>query len=61
MTAGDSILFLKARIGLTGHIINNEFINLSLILHYATSYNNIDWNEYSKELVITWQPLSAYT
>jgi len=53
MTAGDSILFLKARIGLTGHIINNEFINLSLILHYATSYNNIDWNEYSKELVIT--------
>ena len=53
MTAEDSIVFLKAHLGLTGHIVDNKFVNLSFILHYATSYDDINWNEYSKELVIT--------
>ena len=53
MSVKDSIVFLKAHLGLNGHVINNEFTNLSLILHYATSYDDINWNEYSKELVIT--------
>ena len=53
MTAKDSIVFLKAHLGLNGHVINNKFTNLSFILHYATSYDDINWNEYSKELVIT--------
>jgi hypothetical protein len=53
MAAEDSIVFLKAHLGLIGNVINNEFINLSFILHYATSYDDINWNEYSKELVIT--------
>ena len=53
MTAKDSIVFLKAHLGLTGHIVDNKFVNLSFILHYATSYDDINWNEYSKELVIT--------
>ena len=51
--AGDISVFLKAHLGLTGRAINNEFNNLSFILHYATSYDDINWNEYSKELVIT--------
>ena len=53
MTAKDSTVFLKARLGLTGRIVDNKFTNLSFILHYATSYDDINWNEYSKELVIT--------
>ena len=53
MTSKDSIVFLKAHLGLNGHVINNKFTNLSFILHYATSYDDINWNEYSKELVIT--------
>ena len=51
--AEDISVFLKAHLGLTCHVIDNEFINLSFILHYATSYDDINWNEYSKELVIT--------
>lgn len=51
--AKDPVIFLKAHLGLIGNVINNEFINLSFILHYATSYDEINWNEYSKELVIT--------
>ena len=53
MTAKDPIVFLKAHLGLNGHIVDNKFTNLSFILHYATSYDDINWNEYSKELVIT--------
>ncbi len=53
MTSKDPIIFLKAHLGLTGHIVDNKFTNLSFILHYATSYDDINWNEYSKELVIT--------
>ena len=53
MTSENFTVFLKAHLGLNGHVINNEFINLSFILHYATSYDDINWNEYSKELVIT--------
>jgi len=51
--AKDPVIFLKAHLGLTGHVTNNKFDNLSFILHYATSYDDINWNEYSKELVIT--------
>lgn len=53
MTSENFTVFLKAHLGLNGHVINNKFINLSFILHYATSYDDINWNEYSKELVIT--------
>lgn len=53
MSAVDTPIFLKAFFGLEGHVTNNIIDSLSFILHYATSYDDINWNEYPpKELVI---------